>query len=1072
MPAIMKPSRLSCAIQTEAAKGGGLTTISSFALFDFADPRRLLTEQALWPMVAEQMPKGAVFDKGKLKPKGEFIIAGAALAPTDRPITGARVTARLGTIEKKLAVFGDRFWRLTDRGIEMFEAKPFDRIPIDEAHAFGGPNHKTNPRGKGHAARRIVESGYDAPLPNVEDAQRLIRSIDDNPPPAHFGPIAPDDTGRLRYAGTYDQHWIKNVSPLKPEDFNPLFYCDAPEDQRLDAYFKGDEGFMVSGMSRGEAAVGGRLPNLRARAFVHRPQDGSFTEIRMVCDTVTLFPNVTKAALAFRGVAKSEDRFGDDLGTVMLALEFAEDAPRPQDHYLHVFRLRSDPAQAHKHVLSDFQLMPETDPDDISERRRQKLEKARQDRIRFLENQNWAARKAVQDAGMSPDIVPPVDPNAIDDLPLIAQPTSEEIERGDLDIAALIDDVEALQKAMQLKSDMEMAKAELQRRAIVKSVPRGALPETALTPIVDDEHLARFPDLHLDDDMEAAFASLETTIGQKSGLMEAMDKEFAGPGFAGLPAEIERAFDMVDSADRVDPEAADGQFRIACARALKLPEGSPFYELLTAFDAFSGDRMDVKAEQASGPAGFPRFGDVFAALKDKKLPPPKDWSFDRDTMFRNKPFTVNEAPGQEALKVAGEKLRKVAPQMIDESAADPIEGLLAKVGKLVPPPDPAEADLTVGERIERRKNAALEQIAEAEPDVDEALATSRRMTPMAVFPVDAFLPGVAERFGSFIAERLAEGHDLKGADLAGASLRNVDFSGLDLASTFFEKADLTGANFSGANLEGAVFTEAVLDSADFSGVQLRKANLSKASLRGTRLDGATLGESPIIEADFSGASLRNIRLSKIPLIKCLLGGADFSGAQIADLQLIHGQADGMKMEGAVIERTAFMMVSLKDASFDGAQLERVVFTGTAAPGVSFVAAQLKSVGFLGDCDLSGGNFAQLAAENTSWNTTRLVESCFLRAGCESCLFNACDMTASDLRLASMKSSRFDKSVLMDSDLFGANLFSASLSQADLRRTSLRGANLYFATLLETKLASSDLSGANLGGTLLEQQTHA
>jgi uncharacterized protein YjbI with pentapeptide repeats len=1071
VPAIIKPSRLASMIQTEAVAGGGLTTVSAFALFDFADPYRLLTEQALWPMVVEQMPKGAVFDKGKLKPRAELIVAGAALAPTDRPVTGRRVTARLGRLGKRLAVFGDRFWRLTDRGFEMTEAVPFDRMPVDEAHAFGGPNHKANPRGKGHGARAIAEAGYDAPLPNVEDAGRLIRLVDDNPAPAHFGPLAPDDAGRMRYAGTYDQNWIRNVAPLKPDDFNPLFYCDAPADQRLDSYIEGNEDFMVSGMSRGEAAVGGRLPALRARTFVHRPADGSFTEIRMVCDTVTLFPNVTKAVLAFRGIAKGEDRFGEDIGAVMFALERGEDAPRPQDYYLHVFRLRTNPDEAHKHALSDFQLMPEIDPETVSARRRQKLEKARQDRIRYMENLRWGAQKAVEDAGLPPETVPSFEDSPADDLPLVAMPTSEEIERGDLDLAELLDDVKALETAIRGKADEELAKAELQRRRLALALPPGLLSPAVRDPIVDDDHMARFPGLAFGSEVEDALAMLDDALPSKDAVLGAFDAGFAGEGFASLPAEIDRVFDGLGNVGTADPEAAENQFRLACARALGLPEGSLFHDIRNAFGALPAGGPDDRFS-ADDP-DRQEFAALFDSIRDSKFEQRDPADLDREALFRELPFEADRGPAEEALRKTADKIRTVAPGLIAKGSEDnPVAGLIAKLATIGRPAEPDETDVTIGERFDRSKDSALGQIDEAEPEVEATVASARRMTPMAIFPTEPLLAGVAERFGAFVREKLAAGHDFKGADLAGADLGDVDFSGRDLAGTFFEKTNLAGANLSGADLSGCAFTEAVLDGADFTGARLDKANLSRASLRGTVLDKCRLDDVTVIEADFTGASALGAAMARSTFINCRLDGADFSGSRIADLQLLQGQADGIRMDDAEIERAMFMVLSMKQSSFAGSRLERTVFTQITAPGAFFAEARLKTVSFVGECDLGGSSFARIRAEEASWNTTRLVESNFLRARCHGCLFNTCDVSASDFRLASLRNSRFLKSTLADSDLFGANLFAASLAMSDLRRTSLRGANLYFADLLEAKLASCDLSGANLGRTLMEQPAHA
>src|SRR5262249_40232520 len=150
----------------------------------------------------------------------------------------------------------------------------------------------------------------------------------------------------------------------------------------------------------------------------YRPADGSFTETQMVCDTVTLFPNITKATMAFRGLAKGADPFCEDIGTVMLAAEHAEATPRPADYYLHIFGLRTDMTQAHKHALSDSQLMPAVDEAVLSARRAAKLEEARARQASRIDNMNWGARKIIEDQGISPDLLPPLDTSDVDDLPL------------------------------------------------------------------------------------------------------------------------------------------------------------------------------------------------------------------------------------------------------------------------------------------------------------------------------------------------------------------------------------------------------------------------------------------------------------------------------------------------------------------------------------------------------------------------------------------------------------------------------------------------------------------------------
>lgn len=1069
-------------MQTEVVHDGGLMTISAFILFDIGDPYHLLTEQALWPMVAEQIPNGAIFDKGKLKPKGEVIIAGHALAPDDHPVGALRVTARFGRFEKRLAVFGDRFWRLTDRGIEIVGPRPFDKMPIGEAQTFGGPNHKTNPSGKGFGVRKMVLAGHDAPMPNVENADRLMKSVDDTPPPAHFGPLAPDNPERMQLVGTYDQHWMKHVSPVRPADFNPLFHCDAPPDQRFDEYLTGGETFSVHGMSRGGTPVGGQLPGLRVRAFVHRPQDGSLTEIKMVCDTATLFPNVQKATMAFRGVARADDRFGDDIGAVMLAAERTDAPQRSTDHYERVFKLRTDPQESYKHVLSDFQLMPETDPAIASARRQERLEQARVERLTFQENQDWMVRKTMEEAGMPPDLAPPMDTTPVDDLPLVAMPTSEDLAKGDFDIAELIDDVEALGNHLTLKADEEMAKAELQRRAIVASTPAGLLPSFAQQPIVDDAQLAKFAHLTADPDIAAGLSDVSDLLAKgRENMLGALENETSGDGVPEFRSEIDKAFDQIENPGKPGDETIEEQYRAGCARALRLPEASLLHDAKDHLKGVSPGAFDLTSSIDDMMASLPddmkeRASPLADKLEERLENPPTETNFDIDSLLAL-PETptgtkVDMSVFQEALGDAEEEIRKNLPHLIEDGMQDkPITGLMEKLRK-IQPPEQQYRDLPLNEQVEKHLDDAQKSMDEAEPEIEEAMAVGRQMSPVALFPMEPLLSGVAQKLGDFVAQKLSENHDFKGADLAGACLHNLDFSGLDLAGTFFERSDLTGASFAGSNLEGAVFTAATLDGADFSNCNLRKANFCEASLTGARMDGAVLDDCTLIKADLTELSAHGMSIMTVNLIECILDRADLCGSRVADLQLMKGTADGLILRDATIERAVFMSLSMSDAVFAGSSLERVAFMEIDAAAADFSAAHMHSASFMGKCDLGGASFERIKAEETSWNTTALEESSFRRADCQSCLFNQCNLAATDFRAASLKNSRFLKSTLTDCDFFAANLFSTSLTQSDLRRASMRGANLYSADLMEAKLASCDFSGANLEKTLLERPANA
>lgn len=1044
MPAIIKPSRLSIAHQTEPSRDGALTTVSAHVLFDFADPKRFLTEQALWPMVTEQMPNGAIFDKGQAKPKAELIIAGCALSPTDDPIEGIRVSARFGPFRKQLAVFGDRFWQRTEQGVRMSRPAPFLKMPIGDVQAFGGQGYTHNPRGKGFGARTLLEAGFDVPLPNVENPARLIKTIEDRPTPVHFGPIPADDPARLTLLGTYDQHWIDNVSPLKPEDFNPLYHCEAPHDQRFGDFFAGGETFEISGMSRGESSVGGQLPRLTARCFYERAQDGSLHETGMRCDTVTLFPNVGKATLTFRGLIRGEDRFAEDIASIMLAMEDADAAPRDAAYYADVHQKRRSKSEGHKYALADYQLMPQVDEAVLSARRQAKLDQAAASRQKFMDNQDWATGKMLEDEGLPAGLLPARDTSALDDIPLVAAPTREELENGDLDIAALLDDVKAVEDALLEKRDREMVKAELQRRAILAVTPLDRLPPGIKTPVVDDELMARYPDVALDPEL------VEGLDQMKGDLAALRDQGGAAPS-AGtdddtVSPELRKLAEQLGDEPPVAADDAEAAFDTAAARAMRLPEGS----LLAEF------RKAVSEMDLSGLA-LPKSGSAEATEAAPQTDAPALSTLPRETLaprLENAPGQPGSDPGQV----------DVFSSMLDE--------LMAHVDSAEPDGLQPPAHGAPAETGQTSIDTAMERLEEAEATVDENMVMARQHAPTPLFPLDPLPDGVATRLGAFVSGKLKDGHDFKGGDLAGADLRGIDFSGLDLTETFFEQADLTGARFHGCNLTGAVFTGATLDEADFTGTDLTHANLSKVSARNLVLDRTRLRDLLVFQSDFSGSAGSRAELEQVRFIESTLNGVQLNQSRITDCQVLSGRAEGFAATASKVLRSMFVLVSMTGMDFSDSDLERIGFVEVRAPGADCRNGKWNSVGFMGDCDLTGSRFDALDATESSFNMARMAESCFLRARGNTCFFNSCDLEANDFRLSSFRNSMFGRSNFQGSDFFGANLFMAALTGADLRHCSMRAANLYAANLLEAKLAACDLSGANLGLTLLEQPTHA
>jgi len=179
------------------------------------------------------------------KPTTDVILVGHAYAPGGHPVSALDAGFRIGPLEKLLRITGDRTWG----ALGPSAPAPFDRMPIVYERAFGGGDPRSahperdwdwrNPVGTGFAVSRDNLSGV--PLPNVEYPDDCVRGWKDRPRPGGFGAIACHWQPRVRFAGTYDDAWVKTRLPLAPHDFDDRFFQCAPEDQRPSAFLRGGE---------------------------------------------------------------------------------------------------------------------------------------------------------------------------------------------------------------------------------------------------------------------------------------------------------------------------------------------------------------------------------------------------------------------------------------------------------------------------------------------------------------------------------------------------------------------------------------------------------------------------------------------------------------------------------------------------------------------------------------------------------------------------------------------------------------------------------------------------------------
>lgn len=94
--------------------------------------------------------------------------------------------------------------------------------------------------------------------------------------------------------------------------------------------------------------------------------------------------------------------------------------------------------------------------------------------------------------------------------------------------------------------------------------------------------------------------------------------------------------------------------------------------------------------------------------------------------------------------------------------------------------------------------------------------------------------------------------DLRGADLSGKNLTEINLTGADLSHANLSNATLDDASFNGANLTGTRFDRASVKRSNFSRANLTSASFAHASLAGANLQFATLTGTIFSDADRTG----------------------------------------------------------------------------------------------------------------------------------------------------------------------------------------------------------------------------
>lgn len=269
------------------------------------------------------------FDLTLKKWRSGFGVAGSAIAPHNRPVTGLTVSAGVGELQKSILVIGDRQWTRAATGWQSSAPQLFAEMPIGLARAFGAKGFASNPHGRGKALTPEDPTG--TLLPNVEAPYSPVLRPADTPEPAGLGLLAQGDPRQTRWLGRLDVRWQRERLPWLPDDTDPRWFDRFPQDQCRDSYWKGDESWFAENMNADQPSLRGRLPGLRPRLLARciAGPDARF-ELPLDLDTVWLLPNTKQLLILYRAeLATQREDAEDVLGLAVFTEKMNEPAGAP-----------------------------------------------------------------------------------------------------------------------------------------------------------------------------------------------------------------------------------------------------------------------------------------------------------------------------------------------------------------------------------------------------------------------------------------------------------------------------------------------------------------------------------------------------------------------------------------------------------------------------------------------------------------------------------------------------------------------------------------------------------------------
>lgn len=349
---IVKPLRLGILARPWSWRGQHALSVSVQAWCSMDAPHVLSTDARMWQSVSDLMQGDDVLDLALPKPCAEFLVSGHACAPGGEAVSQLAVQARVGPIEKQLAVFGQRRWQQGRPG----EAESFTRVPLDGSRSWGGPQYPDNPAGMG---MEVVNPGEPLYLPQVEPWEGRLHRFGDQGRTAGLGPVSPLRPRRFRLAGSYEPSWQKGDPAMMLDSLDPHFFNAAEADQwwPKQTHWPADTAWELHHLHPHRSYWQGTLPQWEALCWYQDSRKLGLQKLNLQHTTVWFFPDLGQMLLLYQGSVPVQDAQAQEVSLLMPALELSG-SPRGQDHYEQVLHLRSEGDQAGLFALRDQDLLP------------------------------------------------------------------------------------------------------------------------------------------------------------------------------------------------------------------------------------------------------------------------------------------------------------------------------------------------------------------------------------------------------------------------------------------------------------------------------------------------------------------------------------------------------------------------------------------------------------------------------------------------------------------------------------------------------------------------------------------